>query len=819
MFDRLSHLRFKIHLPGFIKLQEVNIAWFDNLRMDLKLLGTFVGMLVVMGLTLGIVGYINLNNANLILLELTQQKIPGVRNTLMVERQALKSIIDEKMVLLSSDDARVDPATYDHAIQQDLADMSNALDQLDLIAAKYNQQNMLAVSKQSRADLADFTNLFNQINTHLADNKKFAKIMDDNAQKAANILKINSLYISSLASGAEDPQKLANINTDLWVMILQTNLQQVQYMKSRNEQYLLTMNADLALVYNRLDDFKNNTRDSAILDKMAQVRQLMDGYKQAALDWRNNDNQLTDLSAKMADTGEKVQSNVIKAENTGWTAAYESENKSGAVLSQGIFTNAAAVGIFILFGLLLAFLIARSITRPLSILVAVANKMATGDLARDLSDTQKDIVRKRKDEIGEIGRAFDSMVDYIQSMGDASRRIAQNDLSDEITPRSDRDELGLSFQSMIERLYTVVSHLSIHSGNLKESSDQLAATSEQARQATGQISQTIQQVALGIQHQTEGINTTVASMEALSQGIEGVARGAQEQGIAINRASEITAHISSSIRKVAGNVEAVTIEASKAAQTAQNGTRLVKDTLQSMQLIKARVDQSVIKVEEMGKRSSEIGIIVETIDDIASQTNLLALNAAIEAARAGEHGKGFAVVADEVRKLAERASSSTREINRLVSKIQTTVNEAVQSMAEGSREVESGVQRADQSGVALSAILEAIETVNRQAREAALASKEMAADSDDMVTSVSSVSQVVEQNNAATQKMASDSSGVASAIENIASVSEENSAALEQVSAAAQVLTDQVQGVSQSAQAMAQVAQLLENIAQEFKLE
>jgi methyl-accepting chemotaxis protein len=324
---------------------------------------------------------------------------------------------------------------------------------------------------------------------------------------------------------------------------------------------------------------------------------------------------------------------------------------------------------------------------------------------------------------------------------------------------------------------------------------------------------------MGIQDQTQGITTTAASMDALSKGIQGVARGAQDQGRAIHKAAEITTRISTAIQHVAGNAEAVTLEASKATQTAHTGTRMVEDTLQSMRLIKVKVDQSTKKVEEMGKRSTEIGIIVETIGDIASQTNLLALNAAIEAARAGEHGKGFAVVADEVRKLAERASSSTKAINQLVSNIHTTVNEAVQSMAEGSREVESGVQRANQSGLALKAIIEAIEAVSRQAQEAAQASKEMAVDSGEMVAAFDSVSEVVEDNNAVAAEMAASSNGISTAIENIASVSEENSAAVEQVSAAAEELTAQVENVAASAQAMAQLAQILETVVQEFKLE
>jgi methyl-accepting chemotaxis protein len=257
----------------------------------------------------------------------------------------------------------------------------------------------------------------------------------------------------------------------------------------------------------------------------------------------------------------------------------------------------------------------------------------------------------------------------------------------------------------------------------------------------------------------------VASAAALLQSAsEQMATGAEEVAAQASTVAVATEEMSATVQEIANNCLHAA-EGTKQVDTSANGGRvIVEETIRMMGALSNQVRATSHTVAELGKRSDQIGEIVTTIEDIADQTNLLALNAAIEAARAGEQGRGFAVVADEVRALAERTTKATKEISDMIKGIQKETHEVVESMEKGVSQARAGTMEAGKSREALKEILTQVETLNEQVSQIATAAEQQTATTGEISNNINQITQVVQE----TAKGAQESAGSANQLSGLA---------------------------------------------------
>jgi methyl-accepting chemotaxis protein len=483
-------------------------------------------------------------------------------------------------------------------------------------------------------------------------------------------------------------------------------------------------------------------------------------------------------------------------------AAELNANANAAVSSAMII-----VVIFSLLGalvfLLNVFYLAPAITKPINNLTNIMKEFVLGNYDVEINSSSKD-------EIGELAEMFKNLKKAQVEKIFAAEQIASG-IMHHVEPASDKDALAISFNKEVETIESLLAEaeklikaseegiLNIRGdankfegewgkliqgmnsildavvAPIKESSEvlKIMANGDFTIRVKGNykgdhqlikdnINTVTESLSNAIRKVSETVLATASAANQISSSVEEMAAGASEQ-------TKQTVDVARAIEQMTKTILDNTKNASVAAETARGsgeqarkGGAVVEDTIQGMVRIAEVVRKSAETVEALGKSSDAIGEIVQVIEDIADQTNLLALNAAIEAARAGEQGRGFAVVADEVRKLAERTTKATKEIASMIKKIQKDTTDAVDSMKQGKVEVEQGREMANKAGEVLKEIITGAEKVTDVAALVAAASEEQSAAAEEISRNIESISSVTQQSAAGAQQIAKSAEDLSS---------------------------------------------------------
>jgi methyl-accepting chemotaxis protein len=382
---------------------------------------------------------------------------------------------------------------------------------------------------------------------------------------------------------------------------------------------------------------------------------------------------------------------------------------------RNILMNIMGVGIVALLLVSIGSLMLTTYTvSPVKDLMRVAEAVGRGDLS-----TRSTVVSA--DEFGQLGSTLNQTIERLQGL---------------VQSETDRDKM----QGQVINLLSVVS---------TAAEGDLTAKAEVTADALGSVADAFNLMITGLTSLvTQASDVAVEVQRSTSEILRSSERmrtGASQQAAQIRNASEAVNAMSVTTQRMAENADAATQTSVKATQAAVKGGTAVTETIKGMQRIRATVQSTGKKIKGLGERSLEIGAIIEVINEIATQTNLLALNAAIEAARAGEQGRGFAVVADEVRKLAERAARSTKDITGLIKGIQVETSEAVTVMEEGTREVEEGTKLADQAGAALREIEQIVKQTASLMTDITRAAGDQVKSTESVVQTMGSISRLTQE--------------------------------------------------------------------------
>ncbi len=407
---------------------------------------------------------------------------------------------------------------------------------------------------------------------------------------------------------------------------------------------------------------------------------------------------------------------------------------------------------------------------PLNMAAEYIDRISKGDIPPKITDEYKGDFNEIKNN---VNVCIDAVSLLVKDAKDQSIAAIEGKLKTRTDASKHQGDFRAIIQGFNSTLDAVISPINESAGVLSDMAHgdltkrmvgQYNGDMEEFKSSINQLGESLNNV---LSEVLSSVSTTSAAAVQISATADGLAAASEEQSSQADEVASAVEEMSRTITENAMSASRTAEVAERNGAIAKEGGDVVEQTVTKMKDIADVVKKSADNIEKLGESSKEIGEIISVIDDIADQTNLLALNAAIEAARAGEQGRGFAVVADEVRKLAERTTEATKQIAKMIKGIQGETQEAVEAMKKGNEEVKSGISLADRAGKSLQEIVTSSRDVQDMISQIAAASEEQSSTSEEIAKNVSAISMVTNDSTKQIQEVASSADGLAKLTEQL----------------------------------------------------